>query len=113
MKQLRLATVLIVLNLIGLGALAAGRIAQLPLDKQTKTSHGVSCTYLTTLDMGEISDLNPIQVFTLFQGKYHLLVNQPSLTPENNGRVSLFLSSYKEVASDETCPAHAELLIVR
>lgn len=113
MKQIRFAIAIFALSFIGATSFAAGRLTQLPLDKETKTAHGTSCVYVTTLDLGDVSSMGPVQVFTLFQGRYHLLANQPALTPEKNGRLSMRLSSYKEVAADANCPDTAELLVVK
>ncbi len=99
--------------LFSFGAFAAGRIAHIPLHDQSKSGATTMCTYTAILDMGPVADLNPIHVFTLFQGRYQLLSNQPALTPATNGRVSMRVSAFKEAPENAVCPSTSEILIVK
>lgn len=91
----------------------AGKMVSLPLTQEKAQAGLHSCIYSKEINMGAVSGLKPFQVYSLFEGSYHLITRPISLLPNSDGTFTLRLFAYQEVKQNETCPSNVEQMVLQ
>lgn len=107
----RISTALLVM-LIGASAFA-GKMVSVPLTEDKSQTSLHSCIYSKEINMGSVGALKPFQVYSLFEGAYHLITRPINLLSNSDGTFTLRLFSYQEVKAGETCPSHVDQMVLQ
>lgn len=109
MKRVLTATLVLLIS----ASAFAGKMVSLPLTQDKNQAGLHSCVYAKEINMGDVAGLKPFQVYSLFEGSYHLISRPINLLPNSDGTFTLRLFSYKEVKANETCPSHVEQMVLQ